>query len=75
MLKELEFLTSDGRTMAQAAFRYLIDMPGVTSILTGALRPGQIEENVGALATPPLTAEETKRALAITAEAAKVWKG
>jgi len=75
VLEELKFLTRGGRTMAQAAFRYLIDMPGVTSILTGALRPDQIEENVGALETPPLTPEETKRALAITAEAAKVLQG
>ncbi len=76
VLKELEFLTEGGdRTMAQAAFRYLIDMPGVTSILTGALRPGQIEENVGALETRPLTATETERALAIAAEATKVWQG
>ena len=74
VLKELEFLTEGGgRTMAQAALRYLIDMPGVTSILTGALRPGQIGENVGALETPPLTAPETTRALGITAEALRVW--
>lgn len=73
VLKELEFLTVDGRTMAQAAFRHLIDMSGVTSILTGALRPAQLEENVGALETPPLTAAETERALGITAEAMRVW--
>jgi aryl-alcohol dehydrogenase-like predicted oxidoreductase len=75
-LKELEFLThDDSRTMAQAAFRFILDTPGVTSILTGALRPSEIEENVGALDTPPLTDDELSRIGEITAAANEIWRG
>ncbi len=75
-LKELEFLTHDGsHTMAQIAFRFILDRPGVTSILTGALRPSEIEENVGALDAPPLTDDELARIAEITATANEVWSG
>ena len=73
-LKELEFLTAGGgRAMAQAAVRFVLDTPGVTSVLNGALRPGEIEQTVGALDVPPLTGDERSRALAIAAEANKLW--
>ncbi len=76
ILKDLEFLTQDGtRTMAQVAFRFILDTPGVTSILTGAVRPTEIEENVGALDTPPLTSDELTRIGEITTAANAIWRG
>lgn len=76
ILKELEFLTQNGRrTMAQVAFRFILDTPGLTSILTGALRPSEIEENVGALDTPSLTDDELARVVEITSAANAVWRG
>lgn len=76
ILKDLEFLTQDSnRTMAQVAFRFILDTPGVTSILTGALTPSEIEENVGALDTPPLTHDELARIAEITAAANEIWLG
>jgi L-glyceraldehyde 3-phosphate reductase len=76
ILKGLEFLTQDGsRTMAQVAFRFILDTPGVTSILTGALRPSEIEENVGALDTPSLTDDELNRIAEIAAAANAIWRG
>ena len=69
-LSELPFLTKGGkRTMVQAALRFVLDTPGVTSVIPGAKNRAQLEENAGAASVPPLTADERKRALAIGGEA------
>ncbi len=69
-LSELSFLVDDGsRTMAQAALRFVLDTPGVTSVIPGAKNRAQLEENAGADRVPPLTAEEISRSLAIGEEA------
>ena len=66
-LAELRFLTESGeRTMAQAALRFIIDIDGVTSVIPGALRDFEIEEDVGAAGVPPLSAKERVRAMEIT---------
>ncbi len=75
-LKELEFLTQDGkRTMPQVAVRFVADTPGVTSVLNGAQRPEEIEENVRSMESPALTEEERATALVITAEANRLYQG
>lgn len=69
-LSELSFLAEGGkRTMVQAALRFVLDTPGVTSVIPGAKDRAQLEENAGADNVPPLTADERKRALAIGEEA------
>lgn len=65
-LSELSFLAEDGkRTMVQAALRFVLDTPGVTSVIPGAKDRTQLEENAGAGRVSPLTADERSRALAI----------
>jgi aryl-alcohol dehydrogenase-like predicted oxidoreductase len=44
-----EVATKYGKTMAQAAVRWLLDQEGVTAAIVGASRPEQLEENLGAL--------------------------
>ena len=67
-LAELRFLTERGRTMVQAALRFVLDTPGVTAAIPGAKDRAQLEQNVGAVDVPPLSAEERKRAMRIGAE-------
>ncbi len=74
-LSELRFLMQGGeRTMAQAALRFIIDTPGVTSVIPGALGVRELEENAGAADVPPLTADERERAIAIADEAGEIWR-
>ena len=47
-----------GQTLSQLALQWVTRDPVVTSALTGASRPGQIAENVRALAAPALTDDE-----------------
>ncbi len=69
-LSELSFLTAGGkRTMVQAALRFVLDTPGVTSVIPGAKDRAQLEENAGADNVAPLTDDEWARALAIGGEA------
>ncbi len=69
-LSELSFLVEDGRrTLVQAALRFVLDTPGVTSVIPGAKNRAQLEENAGADRVPPLTDDERLRALTIGAEA------
>jgi aryl-alcohol dehydrogenase-like predicted oxidoreductase len=44
--------------MVQAALRFVLDHPGVSSVIAGAKTRQQIEENVGASALPALTPKE-----------------
>jgi aryl-alcohol dehydrogenase-like predicted oxidoreductase len=59
--KALGFLSRPGRTMAQAAKRFILDHPGVTTVLGGFSGLEHIEEAVPASGAPPLTAEEMAR--------------
>ncbi len=38
-----------GKTMAQFALRWALQMPGITTVIAGARTPEQLKENVGAL--------------------------
>ena len=67
-LAELRFLTERGRTMVQAALRFVLDTPGVTAAIPGAKDRAQLEQNVGAVDVPPLSPEERERAMRIGAE-------
>jgi aryl-alcohol dehydrogenase-like predicted oxidoreductase len=67
-LAELRFLTDQGRTMVQAALRFVLDTPGVTSAIPGAKDRAQLEQNVGAEKVPPLSLDERKRAMDIGSE-------
>jgi len=46
-----------GCTAAQLALRWLIDQPGLTTVIPGASRPDQAIANAAAAALPPLSAD------------------
>lgn len=47
-----------GQTLAQMALAWTLRLPQITSVLVGASRVSQIEENVAALSNPSFTQEE-----------------
>ena len=54
--QEVAALTPAGWTTAQLALRWLLDQPGVTSVIPGARSPEQARANASAAALPPLDA-------------------
>lgn len=64
-LPQLGFLQTPKRSLVQAAVRFVLDHPGVSSVIAGAKTRQQIEENLAASALPSLTPDERNRALAI----------
>jgi len=53
-----ELAKARGQSLAQMALAWVLRHPGVTSALTGASRPSQIEDSVGALRKLEFAAEE-----------------
>ncbi|AXI77696.1 aldo/keto reductase [Peterkaempfera bronchialis] len=53
---EFAELAPEGATPAQTALRWLIQQPGVTSVIPGARSPEQARANASAAQLPPLTA-------------------
>jgi aryl-alcohol dehydrogenase-like predicted oxidoreductase len=51
---EFSALAPDGVAPAQLALRWIIDQPGVTSVIPGARSPEQARGNAAAAAVPPL---------------------
>lgn len=59
---QLDFLRRDGaRTAAQAALRFVLDDPAVSSVIVGAKTAAQVEENVAASDVPPIDEAERER--------------
>jgi aryl-alcohol dehydrogenase-like predicted oxidoreductase len=53
---------ADGRgSMAAAALRWVIDQPGITSVIPGFKNQQQVQENLTALEVRPFSEEEIKR--------------
>jgi aryl-alcohol dehydrogenase-like predicted oxidoreductase len=57
-----------GRTLAQAAIRYLLDQPGVSCVIPGIKSPMQAAEAMAAPGVAPLTSSEMAEILRIQAE-------
>ena len=53
---ELTATVPDGWTLPQAALRWIIDQPGVTTVIPGARNAAQARGNAGAGRIPPVTA-------------------
>jgi aryl-alcohol dehydrogenase-like predicted oxidoreductase len=49
----LRFAEASGATRAQAALRFVLDEPGVTTTIVGMKTPAQVRENFGACDLPP----------------------
>ncbi|WP_394813322.1 aldo/keto reductase [Streptomyces johnsoniae] len=59
---EFAGLAPEGATPAQTALRWVVQQPGVTTVIPGARSPEQVRANVAAAALPPLS-EATLRAI------------
>jgi len=57
-VRELAPLVPEGVTMAQFALRWIIDQPGVTTVIPGARSAAQAKANAVAGDLPPLTEEQ-----------------
>jgi aryl-alcohol dehydrogenase-like predicted oxidoreductase len=57
-VRELAPLVPAGMTMAQFALRWIIDQPGVTTVIPGARNPTQAIGNASAADLPPLSDEQ-----------------
>jgi aryl-alcohol dehydrogenase-like predicted oxidoreductase len=53
--RELSELVSPGQTLARFALRWVIDQPGVSTVIPGARNPEQARANAAAAGDPPLT--------------------
>jgi aryl-alcohol dehydrogenase-like predicted oxidoreductase len=53
--REFAALAPDGATPAQAALAWVIQQPGVTTVIPGARNPGQARQNAAAAALPPFS--------------------
>ncbi|HEY5190011.1 MAG TPA: aldo/keto reductase [Solirubrobacteraceae bacterium] len=56
--RELSELVDPGQPLAQFALRWLIDQPGVSTVIPGARNPEQAAANVAAASAPPLRDEQ-----------------
>ncbi|HUY46961.1 MAG TPA: aldo/keto reductase [Streptosporangiaceae bacterium] len=56
--REFAALAPAGATPAQAALRWVIQQPGVTTVIPGARSPEQAQQNAAAAQLPPLTDAE-----------------
>lgn len=56
LAEQLKALCPPELTLAQMALRWLLDQPGVSSVITGASRPDQIAANAAVSHLPPLPA-------------------
>jgi len=62
----LDFLRRDGRrTLAQAALRFVLDDPSVSSVVVGAKTAAQVEENAGAADVPPIDDDERAQVVGV----------
>lgn len=55
------FLAMEGRTLGQAAIQFLLNHPGVTTVLGGFTAVDQIEEMAAAVSAPPLSDQDYAR--------------
>ena len=58
-------LETEGRTLAQAALRFVLDNEAVSVVIPGCKTPDQAKENMSASALSPLSAEETDLVLSL----------
>ena len=56
--REFAAMAPAGATPAQTALRWVIQQPGVTTVIPGARNPEQVRQNASAASLPPLTDAE-----------------
>lgn len=63
--ERLSFLARPGRTMAQAALRFVLAFPEISVTIPGAKTATQVDENARASKAPALTEDEIRKARAL----------
>lgn len=58
---ELSWIAESREDMARASMRWILDQPGVSTIIPGFKNVRQIENNLGAAQVPSFSAEENRR--------------
>ena len=66
--REVAALTPEGASTAQLALRWVVDQPGVTTVIPGARNAEQARGNAAAADLPPLREEQQERLRAVYAE-------
>ena len=56
-VERLRGLVPEGQTLAQFALRWILDQPGLSTVIPGARNAGQATANTAAAALPPLSPE------------------
>lgn len=59
--KQFEFLVRSDRTLAQAALQFVLQVPGVSTVIPGMVTPEQLDENIGALSSMRFDAAELQQ--------------
>ncbi|MGH7142712.1 MAG: aldo/keto reductase [Planctomycetota bacterium] len=67
-VERLRFLERPGRTLAQAALRYVLDEPVVSTIIPGARRVEHLQQNAAAADLAPLTGEEHQKIVQVQSQ-------
>ena len=57
-VQELKRLLAPGQSLPQFALRWIIDQPGVSTVIPGARNPEQARANAAAAAADPLTTDQ-----------------
>ncbi|MFQ5634527.1 MAG: aldo/keto reductase [Gammaproteobacteria bacterium] len=63
--EEFTFLRRSGRSLAQAAIQFALQVPGVSTVIPGMVTPGELDENLGALGATPLDEHELRQIAAM----------
>lgn len=64
-VEALRFLATPERTLPQAAIAFCLSQPPVSTVITGAKTPAQVEENAAACGHAPLSDDELRRIAAL----------
>lgn len=59
--KQFKFLVRSDRSLAQAAIQFVLQVPGVSTVIPGMVTPEQFHENIGALSTIPFDQDELRQ--------------
>ncbi|HSR17231.1 MAG TPA: aldo/keto reductase [Ignavibacteriaceae bacterium] len=59
--RRFQFLVKPGRTIAQAALQYVLNIGGVSTVIPRAVNRRQLLENINCLKSPPISFEEMEK--------------
>lgn len=65
--RDFSVFAAPERTMAQAALQFVLQVPGISTVIPGIANREQLQENLGALSAPPLNREDYARGRAMGA--------